>query len=104
MAAAPAPYVVGETLYALNPKYKDGTRLRAAAADQAPFNHVWVPNDSKLKVLEIAPGYVHVQKTDGERGWMRERNVTRTVRVAGVTKDGTPSAVSAEAHLRDVQW
>lgn len=86
MAAA---YAAGEAVYALNPKYKDGTRLRAKAADGAPFNGVWVPNDSKLTVIDVAPGFVLVRKGDGQQGWMRERNITRSARVAGVTKDGT---------------
>ncbi|KAL6073746.1 DUF5664 domain-containing protein [Balamuthia mandrillaris] len=77
----------GEFLFALNPKYKDGTRLRKLPADNSPFNGVWLPNDTQVEVLEGTPEFALVKKPDGQQGWIRLRNLTRTRRVAGVTKD-----------------
>lgn len=86
----------GDFVYALNPKYKDGTRLRSNPSSEGGnnFNGVWVPNDSTIKILKFAPAladqeaseFVYVQKQDGSEGWIRVRNLSHTARVAGVTK------------------
>lgn len=77
----------GQRVFALNPKYKDGTRLRAAGSAEAAFNGVWLPNDSAVEVLELAPGFARVRKDNEEEGWIRLRNLTRQGRVPGVTRD-----------------
>jgi len=77
---------VGETVFALNPKYKDGTRLRDIAKDDANFNGVWLPNDTAVNVLEVHDDYVHVKKLDGDEGWIRRRNITTHPRKTGVQK------------------
>ena len=76
----------GDTVWALNPKYKDGTRLRARGVDDSEFNGNWLANDSPVEILEILPGFVNVQKEDGTTGWIRERNLTTEPRQSGVTK------------------
>ncbi|MCA9676067.1 MAG: histidinol-phosphate aminotransferase family protein [Kofleriaceae bacterium] len=82
-------FAPGEVVYALNPRYKDGTRLRRGPAADAGFNGVWVPNDVRLEIhaVDAAAGFAEVAKPDGARGWIRTRNLTRTARVAGVTRD-----------------
>ena len=79
----------GDLVYALNPKYKDGTRLRKGPDDNAGFNGVWVPNDTYLTVLTVERDYVLVKKQDGDVGWVRSRNIkpATEARVPCVTKD-----------------
>jgi hypothetical protein len=79
-------FTVGEKAFSLNPKYKDGTRLRALAAADSAFNGVWCPNDIQLQIVEVEGEFLRVQKPDGQSGWIRNRNLTRSQRVAGVTK------------------
>ncbi|KAH3767751.1 histidinol-phosphate transaminase [Pelomyxa schiedti] len=82
----------GSKVFSLNPKYKDGTRLRVSPLDQGDgnFNGVWLPNDVKVLVLEVENDFVLIQKDSGEKGWIRSRNLTHTGRVSGVTK-GVPT-------------
>eukprot|EP00759_Apiculatamorpha_spiralis_P037322 PhF_6_TR37204/c0_g1_i1/m.54832/K00817/hisC; histidinol-phosphate aminotransferase len=79
-------FEVGTTAFALNPKYKDGTRLRATAEADSKFNGVWLPNDTPVTIVDTAPDFVRVRKSDGDEGWIRVRNLTQTKRSAGVTK------------------
>ncbi len=80
------PFRPGETVYALNPKYSDGTRLRAGPSADSGFPGVWLANDAAVTVLEVAPGFVRVRKRDGGEGWIRERNLTRVARVPGIAR------------------
>ena len=82
-------FQVGDQAYSLNPKYKDGTRLRSRASDDSTFNGVWVPNDIYLTVRAVESDFVLVEKQDGDQGWIRTRNlkVAGEARVPGVTKD-----------------
>ena len=79
----------GDKVYALNPKYRDGTRLRQGPSDAAAFNGKWVPNDTFLTVLGIEGEYANVQKADQDSGWIRLRNIrpAADARSPGVTKD-----------------
>lgn len=79
-------WVVGNSVWALNPKYKDGTRLRSAGNENAKFNGIWLPNDDEVKIKEIGSGFLLVEKEDGTSGWIRERNLTKESRKSGVTK------------------
>jgi hypothetical protein len=101
-----------EECFALNPKYKDGTRLRVSAGSNSDFNGVWVPNDTALTVLswrhfdshgeevadrERARGLAGssgendwalvCKQGSGEEGWIRGRNLTSVHRASGVTRD-----------------
>src|SRR5262245_3030382 len=79
-------FAPGEAVFALNPKYSDGTRLRAEPRAEAEFNGVWVPNDSPLEVIQRRDDFYEVRKPDGQKGWIRARNLARTARVAGFSK------------------
>jgi histidinol-phosphate aminotransferase len=81
------------SVWASNPKYKDGTRLRTEPSSTSAFNGVWVPNDSPLVVVERRDDFVLVRKDDGDCGWIRARNLSSVERVAGVTKDVVSSEV-----------
>jgi hypothetical protein len=94
------PLTAGSVAWALNPKYKDGTRLRAAPAQDAAFSGVWLPNDCKVQVLEIKGGFAHVRKPDGDVGWAKDRNLTTTERQPGVTK----GVVSSELVTPDAEY
>lgn len=79
-------FVEGEEVWALNLKYKDGTRLRGSPNDDSDFNGVWVGNDTTVRVVRSENHYVLVQKSDDTNGWIRERNLTREARKTGITK------------------
>ncbi len=84
--AASMSFSTSDKVFALNPKYKDGSRLRAHATDASLFNGVWCPNDTPLQILEIDGDFCLVKKPDGQTGWIRNRNLTKQQRVAGVVK------------------
>lgn len=94
------PFSPGEAVFALNPKYRDGTRLRRGPAGEAEFNGVWVPNDTPLEVLAVGAEFAEVRKPDGQTGWIRTRNLTRTERVAGIAK----GVVSTEVVTPDPEY
>jgi hypothetical protein len=79
-------FVVGQIVYALNLKYKDGTRLRADATDNANFDGVWVPNDTQLEIVALQDDFALVKKPDGQTGWIKLKNISPTNRVPGVTR------------------
>jgi tRNA A-37 threonylcarbamoyl transferase component Bud32 len=85
----PDSFAPGEVVYALNPKYRDGTRLRAEPRPDADFNGVWVPNDSSVEVVQRAEEWYEVKKPDGQKGWILARNLTRAARVPGYYKGAT---------------
>ena len=85
--------MIGATIFALNPKYKDGTRLRSKARDDAEFNGVWLSNDAAVTVADLTPDFVKVVKLDGDGGWIRRRNVTTVGRTSGVTKGVASSEI-----------
>lgn len=45
--AVAAAVAVGSLVWALNIKYSDGTRLRSGPDNNADFNGVWAPNDTR---------------------------------------------------------
>ena len=90
----------GSVAWALNPKYKDGTRLRGGPAQDAAFNSVWLPNDCKVRVVECNGGFVYVEKPDGDRGWVKDQNLTTIERHSGVTK----GVVSSELVTPDAEY
>jgi hypothetical protein len=74
-------YKVGETAWAVNPYYVDGTRLRNGPEREAEFNGQSVLNDAEVVVLEVQGDFAKVRTlaTEGEvaEGWLRQRNLTR---------------------------
>ncbi len=81
---------VGDVVYALNPKYSDGTRLRSGPSHDAAFNGVWVPNDMAVTVVEApedGSGFVLVRKSTLQTGWIQARNLSQLQRVPGARKD-----------------
>lgn len=79
------PLAVGEAVYALNPKYCDGTRLRVEPKRDAEFNGVWVPNDTKVEIIGVNIGatFLNVRKENGQSGWIQARNISRFCRAVG---------------------
>jgi len=79
-------FQVGDSVYSLNPKYKDGTRLRSLPEDDPCFNGVWLPNDICVLIIDLQGEYARVRKNDGDSGWIRLRNLSKSSRVQGITK------------------
>ena len=80
----------GDQVYVLNPKYKDGTRLRKSPRADSEYNGVWLPNDTFVTVEDCSADeeFYLVQKSDGDVGWIRARNIsTHGPRKPGVTKN-----------------
>jgi hypothetical protein len=77
-------FEVGERVYALNPKYCDGTRLRAGPMHDAPFNGVNASNDTVVDVVRLEGRFALVRKLDANEGWIQLRNLTRIKRTPGM--------------------
>jgi histidinol-phosphate aminotransferase len=82
--------LVGQTCWANNPKYLDGTRLRGSPVADAAFNGIWVPNDASVSVLAESEDWVEVETAFEDRGWIRRRNLSTTERTLG-KRDTTSS-------------
>jgi hypothetical protein len=123
----PANLALGERLFAVNPVFRDGTRLRwrpCGGNDDDAFNGVQVLNDWPVVLLEVSGtfGRVRVEAEDqgpdsprrsrrpspaaaddaaacaGE-GWIRLRNLSRTRRFTGFKGLAAPSAPAAPTGL-----
>jgi hypothetical protein len=95
-----APFVVGERLFALNPKFSDGTRLRGGPHRDAPFlPEAFIENDGECTVVATVPDSPFVQIQVGSHvGWILTRNLTRTQRRRGLSRvRGQPAPSSAGA-------
>jgi len=79
-------FIIGDTLYALNLKYSDGTRLRAQAVDDSKFLDIIVLNDSIVKIKDIKGEFAMIAKQNGDFGWIRRKNLCRNKRVPGLDK------------------
>jgi hypothetical protein len=89
-------FVSGERVYALNPKYVDGTRLRSGPAHDAAFlDGVTVLNDTALDVVRVDGRFALVRKMDTVEGWIQLRNLTRSRRVPGLPRVVTVTDASA---------
>jgi hypothetical protein len=121
-------FEIGQKVFALNLKYRDGTRLRSGPSAQSGFNGVWLPNDVEVEILKISPAHSNqqqssdnpstttsatsshsstteapfalIRKKDGDSGWARQTNLSAKQRVAGVTKD----VVSSELVTPDPEY
>lgn len=99
-------FSISQKVFALNLKYKDGTRLRSQPQDSAghsnpaEFNGVWLPNDQEVEILKLESGFALVRKKDGDSGWIRLKNLTDKQRLPGVTKD----VVSSELVTPDPEY
>lgn len=84
----PNTFALHQTVYAVNPKYRDGTRLRVAPDAQSAFNGVWVPNDSAVEISQLCGSFARVRKVSdrSESGFIRVRNLSAQQRVPGVTR------------------
>ena len=94
----PEAFAEGDTAYALNKRFKDGTRLRQGAARTSPFlrdqrspnGELHVLNDAKVTVLEVDGEFAKIRAVDGNgpcpdaEGWMYRRNLTHTERRMGL--------------------
>jgi hypothetical protein len=123
----PANLALGERLFAVNPVFRDGTRLRwrpSGGNDDEAFNGVQVLNDWPVVLLEVSGtfGRVRVEAEDhgpgspprsrrpspaaaddaaagaGE-GWIRLRNLSRTRRFTGFKGLAAPAAPAAPTGL-----
>lgn len=79
-------------VYAMNLKYRDGTRLRSLPELSSAFNGVWVPNDEGVDIVglslpQAASGevqFARVRKShNGEEGWILLRNLWLQRRLVG---------------------
>lgn len=77
---------IGESFYTLNIKYNDGTLLRKNPTDDKIFNDVVVLNDVPVKILDVSNNYALIEKPNGEKGWIRIRNLTKIRREHGLDK------------------
>lgn len=113
-------FEVGQKVFALNLKYRDGTRLRNGPSVQSGFNGVWLPNDVEVEILLLHSGtqsadenatttpssttdvgaFAQIRKKDGDSGWIRLINLAAKPRTAGVTKD----VVSSELVTPDPEY
>jgi len=84
----PRNLALGETLFALNPEFNDGTRLRAGPRAEAEFNGSHVLNDAAVVLVDLdeAAGFgkVRVGQAGDCEGWIRLRNLTRQPRRSGL--------------------
>ena len=84
------PFRVGEHGFALNPFFKDGTRLRIDPKVESEFSDQFILNDHEVEILEISgEGFVRIRAAgkdadDGAEGWLRETNLSRIERKAGL--------------------
>jgi len=89
-AVQPPPLKVGERVFALNPLFTDGTRLRVDAASDAEFNGQHVLNDDAVEILELKNEFARIHVVGAQvggkpvEGWMRERNLSRRKRGQGL--------------------
>jgi hypothetical protein len=74
----------------MNPFFKDGTRLRIDPKVESEFSDQFILNDHEVEILEISgEGFVRIRAAgkdadDGAEGWLRETNLSRIERKAGL--------------------
>ncbi len=86
-AASEHGFAVGERVWAMNPYFKDGTRLRVAPEVQSEFSDMFILNDHEVEVLALAAnGFVEIRdvKVDSATGWVRATNLSRIERKQGL--------------------
>jgi len=79
-------FKIGDTVYSLNLKYSDGTCLRYEPTDEKKFNECIVLNDTPVLIKDIQNGFALIEKSNGDSGWIRLRNLTKNKRVTGFDK------------------
>jgi len=93
-------FAVGETLYAVNPEFVDGTRLRGGPRAEAEFNGSHVLNDAAVVLVDVdeAAGFGKVRESGGGsgEGWIRLRNLTRKQRRQGLASAPARKTDAAE--------
>lgn len=83
-------FFIGERVYALNPYFRDGTRLRLGPDKESKFSDQHVLNDAEVEILELENGFARVTTCDSDThapcdGWLRARNLTRVKRASGLS-------------------
>ena len=60
--------LIGETVYALNLKYSNGTRLRLNPEEYSDFGNGFVPNDDPILVLDEKTNFLLVENMKKHQG------------------------------------
>ena len=117
-AAAPPshePFRVGEHGFAMNPYFKDGTRLRIDPKLKSEFSDQFILNDHEVEILEISgEGFVRIRAAgkdadDGAEGWLRETNLSRIERKAGLVgveelaQMAVDALATSEVNMRELE-
>ena len=100
------PFGVGELGYMQNPFYKDGTRLRLGPDVTDGFSDDHLLNDHQVEIIEVLGDSAKVRQTNesAKEGWVRQRNLSRIERSAGLADLEQLAQMAVEAlQQREVQ-
>jgi hypothetical protein len=102
-------FEVGDCAFMLNPKYLDGTRLRAGPHIDDEFNGQFVLNDQQVEILALKDGLAKICScgqgvTDETRvvGWVRTRNLSTVKRALGLEPSLLAKAASSGVRMAAV--
>ena len=74
---------VGDVLYAVNPNFEQGTRLRSTPDADSRFNGYHVANDTEVEIVALHPaGFAEVIEYDAKGNIVAEGWLLREIEVA----------------------